>query len=161
MGLIQRSVQISEDLHAAVDAQRAAVERDIVVLGVPPLHIRVKPVVGCAPLILIPQALLRGLLALAIHLDDALCAKRGIGVDEHAQKIRLIAQDVVCTPPHDDAGAFLGQIRDDLELDFPKVVLVVWPQMREGRGQKPARRGFIRLLYIAHVKPAFAGDLLQ
>ena len=53
------SVQLPENFHAGVDAQLAAVQADMIVLGVAPFHIGIEAVVGGAALILVPQPLLR------------------------------------------------------------------------------------------------------
>ena len=55
-------VKLLDDIHAPVNSQRPAIEREVVVLGVSPLHISIEPVVGCPALILVPNPLLRGLL---------------------------------------------------------------------------------------------------
>lgn len=67
-----RSEQLRQNVHALVDAEDAAVEADVVVLGVTPFHIGVKAVVGGAALVLVLQTLLGGLLPLTVDLDDAL-----------------------------------------------------------------------------------------
>mgnify|MGYP000834108405 FL=1 len=51
------SIQLRDGFHALVDAQDAAVERQVVVLGVAPFHIGVEAVIRRPPLVLIPQTL--------------------------------------------------------------------------------------------------------
>ena len=60
------------DVHALVDADNAAVQRQVVVLGVAPFHIGVEAMIRHTALVLIPQTLLRGPLPLAVDLHDAL-----------------------------------------------------------------------------------------
>ena len=76
------SIQLRDGFHALVDAQDAAVERQVVVLGVAPFHIGVEAVIRRPPLVLIPQTFLRGLLPLTVDLHDAVGAERQIRMDK-------------------------------------------------------------------------------
>lgn len=70
-----RSIELLDERNAAVNAQRSAVEGDVVVLRVAPFHIRIEPVIGRAPLVLVAYPLLGGFLPLAVDLDDAFRAE--------------------------------------------------------------------------------------
>ena len=112
-------VEVSDDIGALVDAELAAVERDVVILRVAPLHVRVEAVIGRAALVLVAQALLGRLLALAVDLDDALGAERHIRVDKDLEALGLVLQNVVRTAADDDAGPLFGKLADDAALNFP------------------------------------------
>ena len=75
------SIQLRDDFHALVDAQDAAVQRQVVVLGMTPLHVGVEAVIRRTALVLATQALLRGLLPLAVDLHDALGTERHVRMD--------------------------------------------------------------------------------
>lgn len=66
-------VKLFDDIHALINSKRPAVQGNIIILRVSPLHIGIEAMVGCTALILILQALLRGFLPLPIFLDDPLC----------------------------------------------------------------------------------------
>ena len=57
-----------------------------------------------AAFVLIPQALLRGLLPLAVDLHDALGTQRQIRMDKNLQAVRRVLQNVVRTAAHNDTG---------------------------------------------------------
>ena len=59
-------IKFFDDIHTPIDPEGPTVEREIVVLGVPPFHIRVEPVIDRPALVLIPNPLLRRLLPLTI-----------------------------------------------------------------------------------------------
>ena len=93
----------SDKLHAFINSQHAAVQRQMVILGAAPFHVGIEAVIGCPALILVPQAILRGLFPLAIYLNDAFCAVLHIGMDKNFQAIRLILQNEVGTAADDTA----------------------------------------------------------
>ena len=112
-------VNFTNQRHTSVDSKHAAVQRQVVILGVAPLHVGVEAVIRRPALVLIPQALLRGLLPLAVDLHDAVGAERHIRMDKDLQAVCLILQNVVRAAAHDDAGTFFGQFRDDIVLMLP------------------------------------------
>ena len=69
-------VNFTNQRHTFVNPKHAAVQRQVIILSVTPLHVGVEAVVGGAALVLIPQTFLRGLLPLTVDLHDALGAKR-------------------------------------------------------------------------------------
>lgn len=75
-------------------------------MSVTPLHVGVEAVIRRPALVLIPQALLRGLLPLAVDLHDAPGAECHVRMDKDLQTVGRVLQDVVCAATHDDAGAF-------------------------------------------------------
>ena len=91
----------------------------MVILRVAPLHVRVEAVIGRAALVLVAQALLGRLLALAVDLDDALGAERHIRVDKDLEALGLVLQNVVRAAADDDTGALFGKLADDAALNFP------------------------------------------
>lgn len=158
-----RSIKPLKNLHASLNSQRSAVQCDIVVLGVAPFHIRVESMVSRAAFILLPETLFGGSFPLPVLLHDTLRAKREIRVDEHPQAIRLVAEDVIRTPPHDHTRPFFRQIGDDLILDRPQVIGIVRLRraVRKRGGNETARRVFSRVLDIILVKTALLRDLLH
>ena len=104
------SEQFCDNIHALVYTQHAAVQRQVVVLRMTPLHVGVETVVGGAALVLVTQALLRGMLTFSVHLDDTLGTEFHIRMDKDLQTVRLVLQNVVGTAPDDDAGALFGKV---------------------------------------------------
>ena len=100
------SEQFRNELCALVDAQHAAVRRQMIILRVTPLHIGVKTMICGAALILIPQAFLGSLLPFAVYLDDALGAESHVRRDKDLQAVCFILQNGVGTATDDDAGPF-------------------------------------------------------
>ena len=144
------SIKLRDDVHALVDADNAAVQRQVVVLGMTPLHIGVEAVIRRAALILIPHTLLRGLLPLTVDLHDALGTERHIRVDKDFQAVCLVPQNIVGTAANNDAGTLFRQLRDDLVLMLPENVLVGGAEhpVGKGRGQEAAGSVLARLLHI-------------
>ena len=138
-GKRENSVQLCDDLDAAVDAQRAAVEGEVIVLGMAPLHIGVEPVIGGPALVFFPEALFGGFFPLTVDFHNPLGAEIQIGMDENPQTVGCIPEDVVGAAAHNQAGPFLGQIGDDLILDLPEVVgiAVALKVVGKGEARKP------------------------
>ncbi len=80
--------------------------------------------VRCAALVLVAQALLGRLLALAVDLDDALGTERHIRMDKDLEALGLVLQNVVRAAADDDTGALFGKLADDAALNFPEDILV-------------------------------------
>ena len=76
------SEQFHDNICAFINSQRTAVQRQVVILSVSPLHVGVEAVIGGPAFILIPQAFLRGLLPFTVHFDDALSPELHICVDK-------------------------------------------------------------------------------
>ena len=119
--MLNISVQFPDDRGAAFYPQHAAVQSYVIILSMTPFPVGIEAVVGCAALVL--QALLGRIAARAILLDDASGAAGNVGVDEHAQAIGFVAQNVICTAADDNAGTLLCEIQDHLLLNPPEVVL--------------------------------------
>ena len=115
---------LKDDIHTLINPQHAAVQRQVIVLGVAPLHVGVEAVIGRAALVLIPQTFLRGLLSFTVDLHDAVGAERQIRVDKDLQAVRRVLQNIVGTAANDDARAFCGKVCDDLVLPLPQDILV-------------------------------------
>lgn len=100
------SEQFHDNICAFINSQRTAVQRQVVILSVSPLHVGVEAVIGGPAFILIPQAFLRGLLPFTVHFDDALSPELHICVDKDLQAVRLVLQNIVGTAANNDAWAF-------------------------------------------------------
>ena len=92
--------------------------------------------IGGPAFILIPQALLRGLLPFAVHLDDALRTELHIRVDKDFQAVCLVSQNIVGTAANNDAGTLFRQLRDDLVLMLPQNVLVGGAEHSVGKSRR-------------------------
>ena len=77
------SVKSLDDFHAPINAQSLAVQGEIIVLGMSPLHIRIEAVIGGTTFVLFPQPLFRGLFPLTVDIDNSLGAKVHVCVDEY------------------------------------------------------------------------------
>jgi len=119
-----KSIQLSQQCNAGFDPQCAAVEADMVMLRNAPFRVRIEPVIGTAPLILIAQTFFRCNITFTVELDDAFRAMLHVGMDEHTQAVRFFAENVVRTASDNDAGTLLCKVENDLPLNFPQVVLI-------------------------------------
>ena len=157
------SIQLRDDVHALVDADNAAVQRQVVVLGMTPLHVGVEAVIRRPPLVLIPQTFLRGLLPLAVDLHDALGAERQIRMDKDLQAVRRALQNVVRATAHDDAGSFCGKVCDDLVLPLPQDILVGGAEhpVRESVREETAGSVLPRFLHIIRRKAGLLRHFLN
>ena len=79
---------IADDLDALVNAERAAVEADVVILGLAPVAVGVMLVIDLALAVLLLQALFHGLARLAVAFAHAGGAVGHVGVDENVQAVR-------------------------------------------------------------------------
>ena len=145
---------MANDLRTLVDPQRAAVQRQVIIPRVAPLHVGVEAVIGGAALVLIPQALLRRLLPFAVDLDNALGPERHIRMNENLQAVGLVPQDVVGTAADNDAGAFLRKLRNDLILMIPEDILVGGPPL-------PNSRLMVMTLFFIYVSPFNGTELVS
>ena len=59
---------------------------------------------------------------MAVQAHNALGTVGLVGIDEHVQHVRTILKNVIRAAPKDDAGAFIGQIQDDLALHGPQKI---------------------------------------
>ena len=136
-------VNFTNQRHTLVDADDAAVQRQVVVLGVAPLHVGVEAVIRRAAFILIPQALLRGLLPLTVDLHDALGAERHVRMDKDLQAGRRVLQNVVGTAANNDARAFFRESGDRIALMLPQNILVGGAECPVGKGCREKSAGSI------------------
>ena len=101
-------------------------------------HVCIEAMIGGPPLILVFQALLRRLLGLAVNFGDSLRTKIHVCMDEYPQTVRLVPQNIIGTPSHNDTRAFFCQLCYNSELNVPQVIGIVWLRgmMRKRRRQK-------------------------
>ena len=112
--------QVQDDVHAFLNADQAGIQGDVVVLSRTPLPVGVVLVIHPAAGVLVRQALLRGLLRLAVQADDAVGPELHTGVDEGVEAVVTVLQDVVGAPAHNDAWALVRQVPDHPVLDDRK-----------------------------------------
>ena len=75
--------------------------------------------IGRAALVLVAQALLGRLLALAVDLDVALGAYRNIRGYKDFEALGFVLKYVARSAADDDTGALFGKLADDAALNFP------------------------------------------
>ena len=119
--------------------------------------------VGRPALILILDPLLRRFGPLAVFPHDALSAEFYVRMDENPQAVRLIPQDIIGAPAHNDTGAFFCQLSDDPVLDLPQIIRIVHGAAPVGEGvrQQPARGVLPRFFDVFLLKPALFCDFLE
>ena len=120
---LSMSKQFCDNIHALINSQHTAVQRQVVILRVTPFHIGVEAMIRRTAFVLVAQALIRGLLPFTTHLDDAFGTEFHIRMDKDLQTVRLVLQNVVGTAPDDDARFFFRKLRNDLILVFPQNIL--------------------------------------
>ena len=152
-----------DDLCAFFNADNPAVQRNMIVGGIAPLHIGIEAVVGGAALVLLLQPSFGRFLPLPIDTHDAVCPELHVRVDEHLQAVGSVLQDKVGAASHDDAGLFFCQFPDDPVLQLPKQVLVGGAEaaVGEGGGEEAAGGVLSGLLDVAFVKAAFGSQFLD
>lgn len=92
---------------AAFQAQRAGIQGDVVILGLPPLHVGIESVIGGPAFVLVLQPLFRGKLPFPIDLNNSLCPEIHVRMEKDLQAISGIPQDVVRTAADNNAGFLL------------------------------------------------------
>ena len=112
------------DLCAFFNADDHAVQRNMVVGSIAPLHIGIEAVVGSAALILLLQTGLGRFLPLAVDPHDAVSPELHVRVDKDLQAVGVVLQDKIGAASYDDAGLFFCQLPDDPVLQLPEQVLV-------------------------------------
>ena len=88
------SIQQGEGIHAFLNAKRAAVQRDVIVLNGSLLQIRVKLIISGAALVLILQTRFRRITSFAVLFHDAFCTALHVRMDEDAQAVGLSPKDM-------------------------------------------------------------------
>ena len=79
---------VADDLDALVNAERAAVEADVVIFGLAPVAVGVVLVIDLALAVLLLQAFFHGFARLAVALAHAGSTVGHVGVDENVQAVR-------------------------------------------------------------------------
>ena len=102
--------ELHDHIGAGVNAERTAVEADVIILRLPPDAARVVLIIDLALLVLLGETLLRCLLRLAVALDDAAGAAGHVRTDEHMQAVLPVAQDIVRAAADDDALALFRSL---------------------------------------------------
>ena len=86
-------------------------------------------------------------------------------MDEHLQAVGRVPQDVVCTAAHNDTGALLRQVQDDMLLHGPEEVLgrgALEGVVGKRIGQPVAVGGLLPLfLNVLLGEPTFLGEPLN
>ena len=124
LSFLHTSIELPNQFHAPINTKGTAIEGQVVVLCVAPLHIRIKPVVGRPAFVLLAQPLLRGNLPFTVYLHDSFRPELQIRVNKHPQAIGLVPENIVRAPAHNDTGALFRQFRNDPALDLPNIVFV-------------------------------------
>ena len=99
-------------------------------MGPSPFHIGIKPVIGCAALVFVAQTLLGCLSAFAIFLHNALCTELNVCMNKNTQQLRLVTQDIICAPTHNETVVMLSHKK-------PDSVINVKVEFGEGEGKVP------------------------
>lgn len=118
-------IQTGQDGDAPIDSQRTAVQSNVVVLRVSPFHICVEAVICGAAFILVAETLLRRVVAFPVFLHNTFGAEFEVGVDEGAQKIGSIPENIIGAPADDHARSLFRKIHNDLVLKLPQIIGVV------------------------------------
>ena len=129
----------------------------MVVLSRTPLPVGVVLVIHPAAGVLVRQALLRGLLRLAVQADDAVGPELHTGVDEGVEAVVTVLQDVVGAPAHNDAWALVRQVPDHPVLDGPQEVRGGHPA--HGSGNAAAQKGVGEAVLAGGELPLFLNEL--
>ena len=106
----------------SVNADDAAVQADIIILGNAPLAARIVLVVHLALAVFLFQAFFRHTVPLAVEADNSVGAKPGIRIDEGMKAVLPIAQYIGGTAPNDNARLFFCKVRYDVVLNGIKLV---------------------------------------
>ena len=114
-------------------AEGAAVERKVVTVDMAPLAAGVILVVFGTDLVVALHGFLGAFRGQAVFADGAGDAVGQRRVDEHIQAVGAVAQNIIGAAPDDDAGAFLGQLADDLALQDEEIVRSGQPVVDEHR----------------------------
>ena len=104
------SCKAFNDFRTLFNADDPAIQRNMIVGGIAPVHIGVEAVVGGAALVLLLQPSFGRFLPLPVDTHDAVCPELHVRVDEHLQAVFPVSQDIVAAPAHDDAGTLVGQL---------------------------------------------------
>ena len=94
------------------------------VLCVAPFYVCVELVVGGAALVFLVQKFFRVGIVDFVDFSNAFYSFFHIGVNEYAQDVRAVTQNVVGTATDDDARFFFGMFCDELCLEIPDCVFV-------------------------------------
>ena len=151
------------DLRTLFNADDPAVQRNMIVGGIAPLHIGIEAVVGGAALIFFLQPGFGRFLPLAVDPHDAVSPELHVRVDKDLQAVGAVLQDKIGAASHNDAGLFFCQFPDDPVLQLPKQVLVGGAEaaVGEGRGEEAAGGVLSGLLDVVFVKAAFGSQFLD
>lgn len=107
--------EADKGLCAAFNAE-AAVERGMIVLGLPPVSLCVEVVIGCAVAVGHFDVGFGFCFATLFALHDAPDALGKRGVDKEVETVGMLAQNVVGAAAHDDTWSGVGHLADDVAL---------------------------------------------
>ena len=107
---------MNDELGAQLDAERTAVETEVIVLRLAPCSAGIIAVVYLALAILVLDALFEGFFGFPVAFQDMRGAALYVRADEYMQGFLALAQDVVRTASNDDAVSFFGKLLDDFGL---------------------------------------------
>lgn len=108
-----------QQFHGTVDAQKAAVDHEIHVLSGTPFLVGVVLIVGAAVLIRAADDLLDEFRVFQVMaFPDEVDLILHIGIDECADAVWLIPENVIGAPANDDTGFLGGNLTDDILFIF-------------------------------------------
>ena len=117
------SVQLGQNIDTLIDPQFPAVQTDMIISCIAPLHIRVELIISRPALIFFFAAPHHRIFGHTVLIGDPLIAYFLVRVNENGKAVSPCPQDVVRAAPDDHTGFLVCKLRDDLTLDIPKIIL--------------------------------------
>ena len=152
-----------ENFHAFINAQGTAVQRNMVILRMPPFHICIETMVGCASFVFFFQTLFGGFFTLTVYFDNSVGSEGHIRVNEYRQTVCFAAQKIIRTASNNHTGFLLSQLRDDPALNLPEIVFVCRAESTVGQdgGQKTVGSVFPGVFDVVFRETAFQCNLMD
>ena len=157
------SVKGTDNLSTPLQPKHTAVKRNMVVLGLSPLFVRIKAMVGSPALVFVLQPLLRGSVPLTVDLHNPLCPEVQVCVNKDLPAICRVPEAVIRAAAHDDTGPLPGKLCNDLILDCPQIIFVggAIDAVGEDIGKHAAGGIFSGFPNVALTESALLGDCLD
>ena len=105
------SIQLCQNIDALIDPQFPAVQADMIISCIAPLHIRVELIVSRPALILFFAAPHHRIFGHTVLFGDSLIAYFLVRVNENGKAVSPCPQDVVRAASDDHAGFLVCQVR--------------------------------------------------
>ena len=113
----------NDDLRNLVNIEFGRIDGEVIIREIVPALIRVEVVVICSLLIAFCDKIGDLLLIAQTFAQNALDARFLVGVDEDAEHVVVLAQDVVAAASDDDARAFIRSRLDDVALKNEQLIV--------------------------------------